>query len=205
MLSVFRRTTGLCSVILWLGMVDLAYSVDSNTGALRQAEYGETYYTQFSLFHYHYIHETTNYRRTTLIPINTPVTFDRVRITDLGHGGNRGVMVLSKPEIIVKLPEGKELHIVNIKKYSGEDLERIFTRTLGKEKVDLSLFTALERTNILEGEVQIGMSKAAVIRAMGYPPKHRTPSLSSDQWTYWSSRMGSFVVRFRDDKVISVN
>jgi len=67
-------------------MLDLACGADSNPGALSQTEYGETYYTQFSLFHDNYIHETTNYRRTTLIPINTPVTFDRVRVTDMGHG-----------------------------------------------------------------------------------------------------------------------
>jgi hypothetical protein len=70
--------------------------------------------------------------------------------------------------------------------------------------VDLTSFTPLEKTNILQGQVVEGMSKAAVIRAMGYPPKHRTPNLSSDKWIFWSSRLATFQLRFRDDKVIAV-
>ena len=104
----------------------------------------------------------------------------------------------------MKLPAGRELRIVNVRKYSGEDLNGIFVRTLGKEKVDLSPFTELERINILEGQVETGMSKAAVLRAMGYPPKHQTPSLADNEWTYWRNRMANFVVRFRDDKVVSI-
>ena len=202
MLSQVRRFVGLWFVALWFGILHLACGADSNPSAMSQAKSGETYYTQFSLYHDHYVHETTGYHRTTLVPINTPVTFVRLEATIPGPG--HSVMASYKPEIVVALPEGKELHIVNIKKYSGEDLEGIFDRTLSKETVDLSRFTELERTNILQGQVATGMSQAAVILALGYPPKHRTLSLSSDQWTYWSSRLISFDVRFRDDKVISV-
>lgn len=67
----------------------------------------------------------------------------------------------------------------------------------------MSAFTDMERTPILEGQVENGMSKAAVLRAMGYPPKHQTPSLTGNEWTYWRNRVASFVVRFRDGKVVS--
>ncbi len=36
---------------------------------------GETYYTQFSLFHLKYVWLTTNYRKGVLVPVNTQVTF----------------------------------------------------------------------------------------------------------------------------------
>ncbi|MBM3346015.1 MAG: outer membrane protein assembly factor BamE [Betaproteobacteria bacterium] len=103
----------------------------------------------------------------------------------------------------MKLPEGRELRIRNVKKYSGEELDGIFSRTLGKAKVDLDSFTKSERTTIMEGQVEPGMSKAAVLRALGYPPKHQTPSLSGNEWTYWRNRVTRFVVRFADDKVVS--
>ncbi len=179
-----------------------AFASDSDSASLREAQNGETYYTQFSLFHDRHVHETTNYRRTVLVPINTPVIFERYN-TLAGRQSDR-MSHLVYPQIVVKLPDGSELVVENVQKYSGEDLNGIFARTFGKGKVDLTSFTALEKTNILQGQVVEGMSKAAVVRAMGYPPKHRTPNLSSDKWVYWSSRFGSFEVHFRDDKVISV-
>jgi hypothetical protein len=179
-----------------------ALASDSSFASLRDAKSGETYYTQFSLYHDKHVHETTNYRRTVLVPINTSVILesydtlmgpDRIRKSHLVY-----------PQIVVKLPDGSRLYVENVQKYSGEDLNGIFARTFGKDKVDLTSFTPLEKTNILQGQVVEGMSKAAVVRAMGYPPKHRTPNLSSDKWVFWSGRFASFEVRFRDDKVITV-
>ncbi len=186
-----------CTVAL-LAILSPARAAEPDPGPARSAKRGEIYYTQFSLFHEDYRHETTNYRKRTLVPINTPVEFVELRIS------NPNGSPLVSPEIVVKLPEGKKLYICNVKKYSGENLDGIFSRTLGKEKVDLSSFTQLEKDNILLGHVAIGMSKAAVIRAMGYPPKHQTPDLKGDKWTYWHNRMGSFPVRFREDKVFFV-
>ncbi len=184
-----------------LGKANQVCGADAQPGAAAQAVKGETYYTQFSLYYDDLAHETTNYRTRTLVPINTPVTFVAVRTSTPGLKGER--TPLQWPEIVVKLPEGRELRIRNVKKYSGEELEGIFSRTLGKAKVDLSAFSEPERTSILEGQVEPGMSKAAVLRAMGFPPRHQTPSLTSNEWTYWRNRLASFVVRFRDDKVVS--
>jgi hypothetical protein len=188
--------------ILCLGILLSALASASSLASLREAKSGETYYTQFSLFHDRHVHETTNYRRTVLVPINTPVIFENYD-TLTGEQRERKWHPVY-PQIVVKLPDGTELFVENVQKYSREDLNGIFSRTFGKNKVDLTSFTPLEKTNILEGQVAEGMSKAAVIRAMGYPPKHRTPNLSSDNWVYWSNRFGSFEVHFREDKVISV-
>lgn len=184
-----------------LGKANQVCGAEAQPGAAAQAAKGETYHTQFSLYYDDFAHETTNYRTRTLVPINTPVTFVAVRTTTAGVKGAQ--ITMPWPEIVVRIPEGREVRIRNVRKYSGEDLDGIFSRTLGKEKVDLSAFTEVERTSILEGQVEPGMSKAAVLRAMGYPPKHQTPSLSGNEWTYWRNRVASFVVRFRDDKVVS--
>jgi hypothetical protein len=64
------------SLILSLGILLSALASDSSLASLREAKSGETYYTQFSLYHDKHVHETTNYRRTVLVPINTPVILE---------------------------------------------------------------------------------------------------------------------------------
>lgn len=48
------------------------------------------------------------------------------------------------------------------------------------------------------------MSKDAVIAALGYPPKHQTPTLKGNQWRYWRTLFKTFVVHFEDDKVDNI-
>jgi len=48
--------------------------------------------------------------------------------------------------------------------------------------------TAKEIEAIKTGSLCVGMSKAAVVVAYGYPPEHVTPSLDNDVWTYWMDR-----------------
>lgn len=146
---------------------------------------GETYYTQFSLCHEAGIHVTTNYRKGPLVPINTAVTFVRA----------------SSGSISVKLPDGSTLKIENELGFSGEDIVGIFKRTFGKEKVDLDKFPDKIKQSILGGAIEPGMSKDAVIKSIGYPPKHKTPSLEGNQWRYWRNRFGTFIVNFEEGKV----
>ena len=132
-----------------------------------------------------YIHRTTNYRIGDLVPVNTPVS------------------LLSRDEdtIELRLPDGSQLCIENIEDYSGESIEGIFRRTLGPQPADLSVFTQEERGAILAGEAEVGMTRAAVLRALGYPPKHKTPSLQGNRWRYWKGRTDTFFVIFEGDKV----
>ena len=153
-----------------------------------QAIKGQTLYTQFSLYYEENCHRTTNYRKGVLVPINTAVKFIKV----------------SGESIFITLPNQQTLEIKNIKNYSGEAIDKIFSRTLASNPVDLSVFTDDERKSILAGEVQRGMRKSAVIAALGYPPKHKTPTLESNQWQYWSNRFNTFIVYFENGKVSQV-
>jgi hypothetical protein len=40
------------------------------------------------------------------------------------------------------------------------------------------------------------MSRKGVMVALGYPAAHRTPSLDSNSWTYWTNRFKTIVVEF---------
>ena len=161
---------------------------EKSKGPATSAIKGQTLYTQFGLFYEGLVHRTTNYRKGIFVPVNTEVTFVKA----------------TKKVILVKLPNGKELKIQNVEEYSGEDIDGIFTRTFSTEKVDLSKFTEAERKGIAAGEAVAGMKKAAVIVALGYPPKHQTPSLESSKWRYWRNRFGTFLVNFDGDVVSSI-
>jgi len=97
-------------------------AADTNTIT---AAKGDKLFTRFALFYENNIHRTTNYRKGVFVPINTPVTFVKA----------------NKTEIDVTLPDGSNLEIENVQKFSGEDIVGIFNRTFGKAPEDLSHFT----------------------------------------------------------------
>ena len=143
-------------------------------------------YTQFSLFQEDNNFRTTNYRRGTLIPINTAVTLQD-KNTDEAK--------------LALVDSGQTLTIENVPKFTKDDMTTALGKIIKTSKVDLNQFSQMEKRAILVGRVQIGMSKKAVLAAIGYPPQHQTPSLNGDTWTYWSSRTNRFAVIFKQDKV----
>lgn len=55
----------------------------------------------------------------------------------------------------------------------------------------------IDKQGISDGEAEIGMTKAAVIQAMGYPPVFRTPKpMASRTWVYWTNRWNTMTVKF---------
>ena len=61
--------------------------------------------------------------------------------------------------------------------------------------------TPAEIKAIKAGQIQVGMSKKAVILAAGYPPEVGTVSTKLDTWKYWRHRFGSYSVQFSDGRV----
>jgi hypothetical protein len=106
-------------------------------------------------------------------------------------------------EVQVDNPSQKLL-VKNVEKHTGDDVYRAFNKLFAKNKVNLSKFTALERTQIENGTVADGMSKDAVIVAIGYPPITETMNLDSNMWVYWSGRFNKFNVHFKDGKVSKI-
>jgi outer membrane protein assembly factor BamE (lipoprotein component of BamABCDE complex) len=147
---------------------------------------GQVYYTQFSLFQEENKFRTTNYRKGILIPINTAVS----------------LVSIDSDEVNLKLStSGLPLRIENVQKFTKDDMPTAFLKIAGLKKVDLTRFAKIEQDNILVGRVIKGMSKKAVLAAIGYPPQHVTPSLEGNDWTYWSNLFNRFVIHFKNDKV----
>ena len=140
-----------------------------------------------------------NYLKGTLIPFGTRVHVLEVKKNSVKFQAD------GHPPITLVLKYGKDA--IGMDQY----LELIFLREdphakLPKPGKDKKQAAAAERTRKLieEGTVEPGMTKDEVVMALGYPPAHRTPSLSSPNWTYWANRWMTFEVYFDGDKVSRV-
>ena len=64
--------------------------------------------------------------------------------------------------------------------------------------VSLQKLSALDRKGVAGGKALVGMTRAGVMTALGYPATHKTPSLESPTWIYWTNRFGTLAVDFDD-------
>ncbi|MCP3139416.1 outer membrane protein assembly factor BamE [Pyxidicoccus xibeiensis] len=101
---------------------------------------------------------------------------------------------------------------------SGAEFRFVSHKSLGKDASEMFPFffsatdpaariAALspeEQKQVKAGTLAKGMSRDAVLLTVGPPPPHRTLSLESTTWTYWSSKFSTFQVVFDGEgKVVS--
>ena len=146
-------------------------------------------YTQFNMHYYtsrgQNLISTTNYQVGTLIPVNSEVTMQDV-----------------DPKKIIFLYKDQQIILVNVKKYSGLEISAIASKYFSTKKVNLSKFSTTEQRAIKSAIVVKGMHRNAVLISIGTPPVHRTPDLKMDTWTYWRNRFATYLVSFKNGKVI---
>jgi len=82
---------------------------------------------------------------------------------------------------------------------AGEPFQDHLARYFGYEcPAAVASLSEIDKRGVTLGSAQVGMSKQGVIFAMGYPPPHVTPSLESNRWIYWLSRIQKEAVVFDD-------
>lgn len=64
------------------------------------------------------------------------------------------------------------------------------------KKLSLSSFSILDKKGINNGKAYVGMTKAGVLAALGYPAQHKTPSLKNKFWVYWKNKWLTMIVKF---------
>lgn len=150
---------------------------------------GEILYTQVNMYSLKgRVVTWANFNIDTLIPVNTaviikPNTGDKVYFAIKGTSARLAL----KNSIVSGL--------------SGNDW---LNKHFSKAKVKLNHFTLEEHEAIKKGHTQVGMSKAAVIIARGFPPANLTPKLSLNKWVYLNSRKDKEQVTFTSDKVSQI-
>jgi len=86
----------------------------------------------------------------------------------------------------------------------AEHLGRVFLESPDNLKLQVAGMSEVDKDGIYEGRVKPGMSREAVLIAVGYPPEfaNRQALLSDRDWSYWISRFSKMVVSFgRDGRV----
>lgn len=147
-------------------------------------EEGKDYFTRYNFMYEKGRHLTTNYWRGTLVPINTKVT----------------LVSLGKKKMVLEF-DGQKVSIANVKKHSKKDMNEIASELLSPTATPINKVSSQFRDDLQSGVLRIGMTKNEVLMTRGYPPGHKTPSIESNRWTYWSSKFAQRTLVFKDGKL----
>lgn len=133
---------------------------------------------------------SVNYQDDGLIPLCTPirVTFlntEELRFTVLASGRSYRYIFHDT----MKMTPGE-----HVARFFGTRCDRSMVQTLAP----------IDQQGIREGRALVGMSKEAVLLAIGYPPEHATPSLDSDEWRYWLGKLDTMMVIFAEGRVVEL-
>jgi hypothetical protein len=176
---MIQRLSAILSGALFLGLA-LLHAGDSGIGSISainadgKPAVGGSYYLRYCLKCEHGTHETTNYWTGTLVPINTKVVL---------------VSLASRKMVLRVEQTGKEFTVENVEKYSRRNMDLVVRNLLAQTPVPLGEFEERIANSIRDGQPLIGMTKEQVIMSRGYPPGHKTPTLDSDIWIYWITRL----------------
>lgn len=133
---------------------------------------------------------TTNYQSPILLPLCTRVE------------------VIEESEKAVRFRAGEQgveytyLRTKHLRASFADHLAKVFGHECVSSRV--AAMNQTDRDGIAAGRAAPGMSKEAVILAMGYPPDHANPNLESDLWTFWRNKFIKMVVHFSEGVVSHV-
>ena len=71
------------------------------------------------------------------------------------------------------------------------------------EPVPTDQFGEMDLKGIKDGQAAVGMTRAGVMAALGYPAAHKTPSLDAKTFTYWKDERRSLMVEFDDQGIVT--
>ena len=176
--TAFRRTHRMASLaILAAGLL---WSANAAAGQL---------YTSYNLFYENPQRVfSINYKKGVFLPAGTAV--ENIRIQRSGR----------YRQIAFTLKESNRTFHVNFtpKYHPGKSIQAFRDALFGNR--DFAALTEglapAEIDAIRRGELVTGMSKRAVLICYGPPPEHATPSLDTNTWIYWTSRLMRKLVAF---------
>lgn len=130
------------------------------------------------------------YKSWNLLPVNS-----KVRISGIRSNG-----------FMMKLPSGEIVSYIYNQKWGRKPIIEILPLLFADTDVSarISKFNEIEQEGIKNGEAEVGMSKEAVLVALGYPATHRTPSIEENIWEYWQTGRKVYSVEFESNRVSQV-
>jgi len=149
--------------------------------AFIEPQVGETYYARYNFKHERGKHNTTNYWRGDMIPINSKLK----------------LLSINRKRMDLELGDGSKVIFVNVQKYTKRNLNTIAAELLSPKPVPIGQLDDAVEDALVAGELLLGMTKGQVIMTRGYPPRHKTPTLDRDTWVYWSSKFVKHTLKFK--------
>jgi hypothetical protein len=142
-----------------------------------------TLYTCCNL-HYEYSDiSDANYYVGKTLPLGTPVTV---------QSSGRGSVTFNAGGVPVTLTQAYGTAEESFQQY----LDKILVAEDPTPR--LASYSKAVQDAIRSSRVEPGMTREQVLLSLGYPPTHRTPSISSSEWTYWYNRWVTYKVQFDD-------
>jgi hypothetical protein len=101
--------------------------------------------------------------------------------------------------------DGRTLTMVHSYGSAQESMQQWVSKILVPDdpKAKLATFPRSAQDAIREGRVEKGMTKDQVIMSLGFPPAHRTASVSDNEWTYWYNRWVTYKVQFDNQGLVA--
>jgi len=86
-----------------------------------------------------------------------------------------------------------------------DHIKRVFLADVSGLKRQVERMSEVDKDGIYEGRVKPGMSREAVLVAIGYPPEfaNREALLTDRDWLYWITRHGKMMVSFGRDGLVN--
>jgi hypothetical protein len=97
---------------------------------------------------------------------------------------------------ITEISTGRKLEMEYNEANMQMGIDQYLKYIVSPSPVGLETFSEVDRKGIAGGKAYVGMSKNGVRIALGYPARHRTPSLESSTWVYWRGRFGTLNIYF---------
>ncbi len=183
------------SILVLLSLLLFSACSKNSKVSLENDALKKTYYTQVNMwFEEKPTYDSVSNNRS-FNEGNIPFASDyTIASTNYNYGK---ILPINSQIKIVKLDTNKIFFEHNDKLYAyvrtkhskHRTLEQLFKRTFALSKVDLE---NLENKEAIKNAIfKLGMRKEEVIFARGFPPEHKTRTLSSNSWYYWKTKHNS--------------
>lgn len=174
--------------MIFLGLMLINVSVYAESNII-----GRKFYSRASLWSQDGLINSVNYKRGQIIPVGT-----LVQVLDITSEYIKFIILGKEDEYILEIDP-------RMSSLSTEQLFRRYFDLISPEKSGIfKVFNEKEIKAIMEGRVEKGMSKAALIMAYGYPPSHKTNVDKDNTWTYWISPSQIQVLTFVDGSLNNI-
>jgi hypothetical protein len=138
-----------------------------------------------------------------ILPVNTAIRIGEFKGIEKTIKGSRGFLIIVMDE---NIPDSRRevFFEFNSANMGGIDSSEYIELISSSSQTSLGHLSQLDRKGISEGKVYEGMTKEGVRIALGYPARHRTPSLEIDTWIYWRNRFRTLAVEFGQNGKVSL-